>query len=66
MNKINLKFINCRRVELDITLQKMATYLGFKNASTYMKYEKGDYAFKADHIPVLAKKLDCEMDKLFF
>jgi hypothetical protein len=44
----------------------MAETLGFKNASTYLKYEKGEYGFRAAHMPVLAKKLGCELRDLFF
>ena len=43
----------------------MAEILGFKNASTYLKYEKGIYAFKAEMIPVLAKALNCEIGNFF-
>lgn len=66
MRRINLPYIVNRRNELTKTLQDMADALGFKNASTYMKYEKGDYAFKADHLPILARELDCSIDDLFF
>ncbi len=44
----------------------MAEILGFKNASTYMKYEKGDYSFKAAHLPAIARKLGCQVQDLFF
>ncbi|XOS94569.1 hypothetical protein ACLMAB_10720 [Brevibacillus laterosporus] len=43
----------------------MAETLGFKNASTYMKYERGTYCFKANHVPALSKKLNCKIEKLF-
>jgi transcriptional regulator with XRE-family HTH domain len=66
MKKVNLKFISQRRNEMKITLQEMATTLGFKNASTYMKYEIGDYAFKADHMPKMAQRLGCEIEDLFY
>jgi transcriptional regulator with XRE-family HTH domain len=65
LNRINLEFIAKRRVEAGITLQDMAESLGFKNASTYLKYEKGEYDLKANHIPVLAKKLNCALRDLF-
>lgn len=65
MERVNLSFIARRRVECGYTQQKMAELLGFKNASTYLKYERGEYGFKAVHIPVLAKKLGCEMRDLF-
>ncbi|MGG1657828.1 helix-turn-helix transcriptional regulator [Brevibacillus sp. NRS-1366] len=65
MERINLPFIAKRRIEHGLTLQEMAESLGFKNASTYLKYEKGDYDFKAKHMPVLAKKLKCKLNDLF-
>ncbi|MED1790504.1 helix-turn-helix transcriptional regulator [Brevibacillus laterosporus] len=66
MKQINLEYIANRRTELGITLQEMAETLGFKNASTYMKYEKGTYCLKANHVPALSKKLNCKIEKLFF
>ncbi|GIO02959.1 transcriptional regulator [Brevibacillus halotolerans] len=66
MKQINLGYISNRRTELGITLQEMAETLGFKNASTYMKYEKGIYCLKANHVPALSKKLNCKIEKLFF
>lgn len=65
MDIVNLSFIAKRRVEHGLTLQDMAESLGFKNASTYMKYEKGEYLFKANHLPVLARKLHCELNDFF-
>lgn len=61
----NLDFVKERRRELGISQQKMAEYLGFKNASTYLKYESGTYSFKADMIPLLAKILNCRIEKFF-
>lgn len=63
---LNLDFISRRREELGITLQEMAEALGFKNASTYLKYERGDYSFKGDHLPTVAQKLGCRLEELFF
>ena len=47
--RLNLPFIAKRRSECKLTLQEMAESLGFRNASTYLKYEKGEYDFKANH-----------------
>ncbi|MGJ9381775.1 helix-turn-helix domain-containing protein [Salipaludibacillus sp. CF4.18] len=65
MEKINLEYIKQRRKDLNINLQEMAVLLGFKNASTYMKYEKGEYLFKANQLPSIAKILKCEINELF-
>lgn len=64
--QLNLPYISSRRIELKISLQEMAESLGLKNASTYMKYEKGDYQFKANHLPIIALKLNCTIMDLFF
>lgn len=65
MKRLNLGFISGRRQELKLSMQEMACRLGFRNASTYSKYEKGEYAFKADHLPVLCEQLDCGLGELF-
>ncbi|OAK72658.1 helix-turn-helix domain-containing protein [Lederbergia galactosidilytica] len=65
MQKLNLQFIKTRRIQLDKTLQETAECLGMKNASTYMKYENGIYAFKADHLPLLARTLNCMITDFF-
>jgi transcriptional regulator with XRE-family HTH domain len=65
MKQINLDFIRTKRQQLGISMQKMAQHLGFKNASTYLKYEKGLYTFKAEHLPVLAEVLKCELQDFF-
>lgn len=64
--KLDLLFIKKRRKELNIPLQEMAEAIGFKNASTYLKYENGDYQFKADHVPILSSKLNCGINDLYF
>lgn len=46
-------------------MQTMATELGFKHASTYLKYERGDYSFKAEQLPKLAKLLRCDVTDFF-
>ncbi|MDA7028657.1 helix-turn-helix transcriptional regulator [Bacillus sp. CLL-7-23] len=61
----NLEFVKSRRNSKQIKLQHMANALGFKNASTYMKYENGEYSFKANHLPVLATELECEISDFF-
>lgn len=65
MNILNLEYIKKRRIELNLSLQYVANKLGFKNASTYLKYENGDYAFKADMLPKLSSILNSEIEKFF-
>ena len=65
MAQFNLEFIKTRRQELGISTEQMARSLGFQNYSTYWKYENGQYRFKADTIPLLAKILQCEPQNFF-
>lgn len=65
MDKLDLDYIKNRRIELNITLKEMAESLGFKNSSTYLKYENGDYSFKAEQLPLLAKSLKCKISDFF-
>jgi transcriptional regulator with XRE-family HTH domain len=65
MKEVNLKQIKLRRKEMRFTLMEMATELGFKNASTYYKYETGAYKFDANHIPLLVAKLKLKMKDIF-
>jgi transcriptional regulator with XRE-family HTH domain len=66
VQEIDLALIKSRRKEMRLTLQDMADELGFNDASTYWKYEKGMYKFKADHVPVVAAKLKIKMKDIFF
>ena len=61
----NLSFIKQRREELKLTHQVMAEKLGYKNGSTYLKYENGTYLFKADILPKLALALDCDIKDFY-
>lgn len=65
MKKLNLEYMRNRRLELNLSQQYLANELGFKNASTYLKYENGDYAFKADMLPLLAKILKTDIKNFF-
>ena len=66
MNTVDLAKIKKRRKEMRFNQQEMAETLGFKNASTYCKYEKGDYKFDANHIPIVANKLKFKVSDIFF
>lgn len=66
MKELNLILIKQRRKEMRITLQEMADSLGFKNASTYFKYESGLYKFNAVHLPIVCKKLKIKVNDVFF
>lgn len=66
MQEVNLVLIKQRRKEMRITLLQMAHMLGFRDASTYWKYEEGVYKFNAEHIPIVAEKLKLKMSEIFF
>lgn len=63
--ELNLEFVADRRAKLNIPMQEMAAKLGFKNASTYLKYERGNYRFRADQLPDLADALRCTIEDFF-
>ena len=65
MQSLDLAFIKERRHKLGRSLQEMANAMGMKNGSTYMKYENGTYAFKAEQLPLLSKELECEITDFF-
>ena len=63
--ELRLDYIRQRRIEAGLSLQYVGEQLGFKNASTYFKYETGEYAFKAEMLPTLAKVLNCGIEDFF-
>ena len=65
METLDLRVIKEKRNKLKMSMQEMAETLEMKNASTYMKYENGTYAFKAQHLPILADALDCKISDFF-
>lgn len=64
-SNINFSLIKKKREEKGISLEEMAQSLGFKNASTYLKYENNTYSFKLTMLPVLSKKLEIPYEKFF-
>jgi len=65
MKELNLEYIRTRRNQLGLSQMKMAETLGFKNSSTYLKYERGIYSFKAEQLPLLANILNCDISDFF-
>ncbi|EAC8114329.1 TPA: helix-turn-helix transcriptional regulator [Listeria monocytogenes] len=63
--EIDLKYIREKRESLGFSQKDMAIKLGFKNASTYLKYETGEYKIKAEMLPLLAKILKCNISNFF-
>lgn len=65
MVDINLEIIKSKRKQLNISQNEMAEILGFKSASTYYKYESGEYSLKANMLPIISKTLKIPMKKFF-
>lgn len=66
MGSIDLDSIKKRRKEMGITLQEMAETLGYSDASSYYRYERGIYHFDASQLPVICEKLKLKMNDIFF
>lgn len=65
MKTLNLNFLRQERIRKGITLKTMANLLGLKTGANYYKYEVGIYDLKADMLPLLARKLNCPIEKFF-
>lgn len=65
MKRIDYDFIKERRDSLGLSMQHVAQELGFKNASTYFKYEVGEYLLKADMLPKLSQLFECKIENFF-
>lgn len=63
--QLDLELIRQRRKDKKITLEKMATSLGYKSATGYYYVESGRCNFKPNHIPIIAEKLELGIDELF-
>lgn len=63
--ELDLELIKEKRLALKYTHGEIAYYLGYKNPCSYYKYENGDYAFKANQLPILAQVLGCELTSLY-
>lgn len=62
---IDLDFIKNRRIELGLSITEMAKSLGFKDGSSYWRYEKGEYKLKAYMLPKIAEILNCNIENFF-
>ncbi|WP_292017396.1 MULTISPECIES: helix-turn-helix domain-containing protein [unclassified Megasphaera] len=65
MTTVDLDYIKKRREELGITQAQMAKELGLSNPSGYNHYENGNRKFTAALMPIMAKILQCPMEKLY-
>ena len=63
---VNLDFLKQKRLEKGVSLMFMSEKLGFKNASSYMRYENGEYSLEANMLPILAEVLECDIQDFFY
>lgn len=66
MKQVNLEKIKEKMELKKVTQQELAIALGYKDASTVHKLLKGEYQFRAVHVPVLMEMLDLTLKDLFF
>jgi len=66
MYGLNLDLIRRKREEHKLTQKDLSEALGFKHPSSYLRREKGRAYFKANHLPILAQALKCNISELFF
>ncbi|OEF98853.1 hypothetical protein BHF71_10680 [Vulcanibacillus modesticaldus] len=52
------------RIDRNISLMEMADALGLKTAGGYSRIESGENKLKAEHLPIIAKKLDMDLTEL--
>ena len=50
---------------MGFTLLDMAKTVSLKTGSNYYKYETGEYQLSANMLPLLAKKLECDIENFF-
>jgi transcriptional regulator with XRE-family HTH domain len=65
MPVFNLAYITERRKALGLSNQEIARQMGYKDPSTWWKYENGDYKINAEKLPLLAKILRCSIKKFY-
>lgn len=65
MYQVNLELIKERRKIKGYSLKKMSDLMGFNDKAKYYRRETGEYNFKPEELPYLAKLLDIPLAKIF-
>ena len=65
MYQVNLELIKERRKTKGYSLKKMSDLMGFNDKAKYYRRETGEYNFKPEELPYLAKLLDIPLAKIF-
>ncbi len=65
MPQVNLEKMRALRVKRGLSQARMAEALGYKTPLGYHYLESGRCQIKAQHLPVIAKLLDVDIQELF-
>lgn len=65
MYKVNLKLIKQKRELKGYSLKEMANLMGFNDKAKYYRREAGEYNFKPEELPQIAKILNIPISKIF-
>lgn len=61
---MNYQKLKQLRIDKKISLQEMANTLGMKTAGGYKRIETGENKLKAEHLPLIANKLQIDVKEL--
>lgn len=61
---LNYSKLKQLRMNKNISLKEMADALGLKTAGGYSRIESGENKLKAEHLPIIAKKFEIELNDL--
>jgi transcriptional regulator with XRE-family HTH domain len=65
MAQVDIQKIRRIRRGKEITQEEMATYLGYRTGSAYLRLEKGGRQIRADQLSVIAKVLGVPVGDLY-
>lgn len=66
MDKVfDYEFLKSRRKECNVSQETLSKALGFKNSSTYSKYENGDTPLKVNMLLIISSELKSPISSFF-
>lgn len=65
MFRLNLQLIKETRKKKGYSIQYMSDSMGFNDKSKYYRRETGEYNFRSEEIPLVAKILGIPIEKIF-
>lgn len=63
--QVNIDLIRKKRIEKNITLERMAMQLGIDNKASYYRREIGETNFKSAELPIISQILGISLEKIF-